>query len=66
MITNFTLIYLDKIDKVIDMALSRIITQKQAIARNYIIKIMKRSYQLGDMVLRKVQFFVVERRASKV
>src|SRR3954471_16380459 len=47
---------LDTIDEVHDMALTKMISQKQAIAKKYNSKVKKTSYQLVDLVLRKAEF----------
>src|SRR3954464_7168919 len=57
---------LDTIDEVHDMALTKMVAQKQAVARKYNTKVRKMSYQLGDLVLRKAEFTASERREGKL
>src|SRR4051812_36142863 len=57
---------LDTIDEVHDMARTKMIAQKQAVARKYNSKVKKTFYQLGDWVLRKAEFTASERREGKL
>src|SRR5436189_4533892 len=56
---------LDTIDEVHDMTLTKMVAQKQAVARKYNSRVKKTSYQLGDRVLRKAEFTASERREGK-
>src|SRR3954464_15120601 len=56
----------EKIDEVDDIALKRIISQKQAISRRYNAKVKHRHLQVGDLVLKKAEFFADEKRDGKL
>ena len=49
-----------------DIALERIISQKQAISRCYNAKVKHRHLQVGDLVLKKAEFSIAEKRDGKL
>src|SRR3954462_4795490 len=53
-------------DEVEDSTLARIVAQKQAISRRFNTKVKGRSFQVGDLVLRKAEFFTEKKREGKL
>lgn len=58
-------LYAETLNEVRDTALACIITQKHAIYPRYNAKVKGRRFQVGDLVLRKVEFLVAKRREGK-
>src|SRR4051812_41367580 len=53
-------------NEVEDSTLARIIVQKQAISRRSNAKVKGRSFQVGDLVLRKAEFSTEKKREGKL